>query len=186
MFLEFGGDGFVAGVDGDGAFPSGNSFGASAKFQLDLGEVVVDDGIFDFVFGIALGVFFKKLNGALEVGEGEVGFAKFVLDPAEAVLIGAVVGFEVDGFADQLGGFGQNAPETRPSKQFRIGVQKTFGGHKIKAGGGMEDGEQVLDPVIEVDALNLWYGRKKKLQGVSIGQVWKPAAQPGSAAPSPV
>ena len=64
MFLEFGGDGFVAGVDGDGAFPSGNSFGASAKFQLDLGEVVVDDGIFDFVFGIALGVFFKKLNGA--------------------------------------------------------------------------------------------------------------------------
>ena len=30
--------------------------------------------------------------------------------------------------------------------------------------------------------VNLWYGRKKKLQGVSIGQVWKPAAQPGSAA----
>ncbi|PXW95906.1 preprotein translocase subunit SecD [Sphaerotilus hippei] len=28
--------------------------------------------------------------------------------------------------------------------------------------------------------VNLWYGRKKKLQGVSIGQVWKPAAQPGS------
>ncbi|KDB52177.1 preprotein translocase subunit SecD [Sphaerotilus natans subsp. natans DSM 6575] len=29
--------------------------------------------------------------------------------------------------------------------------------------------------------VNLWYGRKKKLQGVSIGQVWKPAAQPGPA-----
>ena len=28
--------------------------------------------------------------------------------------------------------------------------------------------------------VNLWYGRKKKLQGVSIGQVWKPASQPGS------
>ena len=33
--------------------------------------------------------------------------------------------------------------------------------------------------------VNLWYGRKKKLQGVSIGQVWKPAAQPGSAAAAP-
>mgnify|MGYP003584273080 CR=1 FL=1 len=32
---------------------------------------------------------------------------------------------------------------------------------------------------------NLWYGRKKKLQGVSIGQVWKPAAQPGSADAAP-
>jgi preprotein translocase subunit SecD len=29
--------------------------------------------------------------------------------------------------------------------------------------------------------VNLWYGRKKKLQGVSIGQVWKPAPLPGSA-----
>ncbi len=28
--------------------------------------------------------------------------------------------------------------------------------------------------------VNLWYGRKKKLAKVSIGQVWKPAAQPGS------
>ncbi|HET9976643.1 MAG TPA: protein translocase subunit SecD [Burkholderiaceae bacterium] len=27
--------------------------------------------------------------------------------------------------------------------------------------------------------VNLWYGRQKKLKGVSIGQVWKPAAQPG-------
>jgi preprotein translocase subunit SecD len=26
--------------------------------------------------------------------------------------------------------------------------------------------------------VNLWYGRQKKLKGVSIGQVWKPAAQP--------
>ena len=33
--------------------------------------------------------------------------------------------------------------------------------------------------------VNLWYGRKKKLQGVSIGQVWKPAAQPGSADAAP-
>ena len=32
--------------------------------------------------------------------------------------------------------------------------------------------------------VNLWYGRKKKLQGVSIGQVWKPAAQPGAATPA--
>ncbi len=29
---------------------------------------------------------------------------------------------------------------------------------------------------------NLWYGRKKKLQKVSIGQVWKPAAEPGTPA----
>jgi preprotein translocase subunit SecD len=29
--------------------------------------------------------------------------------------------------------------------------------------------------------VNLWYGGKKKLPGVSIGQVWKPAPQPGSA-----
>jgi preprotein translocase subunit SecD len=28
--------------------------------------------------------------------------------------------------------------------------------------------------------VNLWYGRQKKLQGVSIGQVWKPAATPGT------
>jgi preprotein translocase subunit SecD len=28
--------------------------------------------------------------------------------------------------------------------------------------------------------VNLWYGRQKKLKGVSIGQVWKPAAEPGS------
>ncbi|MEY4414317.1 MAG: preprotein translocase subunit SecD [Pseudomonadota bacterium] len=27
--------------------------------------------------------------------------------------------------------------------------------------------------------VNLWYGRQKKLKGVSIGQVWKPAATPG-------
>ena len=33
--------------------------------------------------------------------------------------------------------------------------------------------------------VNLWYGRKKKLQGVSIGQVWKPAAQPGPADAAP-
>jgi preprotein translocase subunit SecD len=26
--------------------------------------------------------------------------------------------------------------------------------------------------------VNLWYGRQKKLKGVSIGQVWKPAAEP--------
>lgn len=35
---------------------------------------------------------------------------------------------------EQLGGFGQNAPETRPSRQFRFGIQKAFGGHKLKAG----------------------------------------------------
>jgi preprotein translocase subunit SecD len=29
--------------------------------------------------------------------------------------------------------------------------------------------------------VNLWYGRQKKLKGVSIGQVWKPAAVPGAA-----
>jgi preprotein translocase subunit SecD len=28
--------------------------------------------------------------------------------------------------------------------------------------------------------VNLWYGRQKKLKGVSIGQVWKPAAQPAA------
>jgi preprotein translocase subunit SecD len=28
--------------------------------------------------------------------------------------------------------------------------------------------------------VNLWYGRQKKLKSVSIGQVWKPAAQPGT------
>jgi len=28
--------------------------------------------------------------------------------------------------------------------------------------------------------VNLWYGRQKKLKGVSIGQVWKPAVQPGT------
>ncbi len=28
--------------------------------------------------------------------------------------------------------------------------------------------------------VNFWYGRQKKLKSVSIGQVWKPAAQPGS------
>ncbi|GAP35471.1 protein translocase subunit SecD [Piscinibacter sakaiensis] len=32
--------------------------------------------------------------------------------------------------------------------------------------------------------VNLWYGRKKKLKSVSIGQVWKPAAAAGAAAPS--
>jgi preprotein translocase subunit SecD len=30
--------------------------------------------------------------------------------------------------------------------------------------------------------VNLWYGRQKKLKSVSIGQVWKPAAQPGAEA----
>ena len=29
--------------------------------------------------------------------------------------------------------------------------------------------------------VNLWYGRQKKLKSVSIGQVWKPAATPGTA-----
>jgi preprotein translocase subunit SecD len=28
--------------------------------------------------------------------------------------------------------------------------------------------------------VNLWYGGKKKLKSVSIGQVWKPAAEPGT------
>lgn len=28
--------------------------------------------------------------------------------------------------------------------------------------------------------VNLWYGRQKKLKSVSIGQVWRPAAEPGS------
>jgi preprotein translocase subunit SecD len=32
--------------------------------------------------------------------------------------------------------------------------------------------------------VNFWYGGKKKLQGVSIGQVWKPAARPGTDSPS--
>jgi len=35
---------------------------------------------------------------------------------------------------EQLGGFGQNAPETRPTKQFRIGAQHTFAGHTVKGG----------------------------------------------------
>jgi preprotein translocase subunit SecD len=26
--------------------------------------------------------------------------------------------------------------------------------------------------------VNLWYGRKKRLKGISIGQVWKPAPSP--------
>ncbi|MFZ5544817.1 MAG: protein translocase subunit SecD [Pseudomonadota bacterium] len=30
--------------------------------------------------------------------------------------------------------------------------------------------------------VNLWYGRKKKLKSVAIGQVWKPAAEPGAKA----
>jgi preprotein translocase subunit SecD len=29
--------------------------------------------------------------------------------------------------------------------------------------------------------VNLWYGRKKRLQSVSIGQVWKPSATPAKA-----
>ena len=33
--------------------------------------------------------------------------------------------------------------------------------------------------------VNFWYGRQKKLKGVSIGQVWKPAASPGTAVQSP-
>ena len=28
--------------------------------------------------------------------------------------------------------------------------------------------------------VNLWYGRQKKLKSVSIGQVWTPAAAPGT------
>jgi preprotein translocase subunit SecD len=30
--------------------------------------------------------------------------------------------------------------------------------------------------------VNLWYGRKKKLKGVSIGQVWRPDIAPGAKA----
>ena len=30
--------------------------------------------------------------------------------------------------------------------------------------------------------VNLWYGRQKRLKSVSIGQVWKPTADPGAAA----
>ncbi len=33
--------------------------------------------------------------------------------------------------------------------------------------------------------VNLWYGGKKKLKSVSIGQIWKPAAEPGAAMASP-
>jgi preprotein translocase subunit SecD len=32
--------------------------------------------------------------------------------------------------------------------------------------------------------VNFWYGRQKRLKSVSIGQIWKPAAEPGSAAGS--
>jgi len=35
---------------------------------------------------------------------------------------------------EQLGGFGQNAPETRPTSQFRISAARAFSGHKIKGG----------------------------------------------------
>jgi hypothetical protein len=35
---------------------------------------------------------------------------------------------------EQLGGFGQNAPETRPTTQFRIGAQRQISMHKLKAG----------------------------------------------------
>jgi len=28
--------------------------------------------------------------------------------------------------------------------------------------------------------VNLWYGRQKKLKGVSIGQVWKPGTEAGA------
>lgn len=35
---------------------------------------------------------------------------------------------------EQLGGFGQNAPETRPGTQFRIGVQRQVSVHKLKGG----------------------------------------------------
>ena len=34
--------------------------------------------------------------------------------------------------------------------------------------------------------VNLWYGRQKKLKSLSVGQVWKPAAEPGSASPDGV
>jgi len=30
--------------------------------------------------------------------------------------------------------------------------------------------------------VNLWYGRKKKLKSVSIGQVWRPGAEAGKSA----
>jgi preprotein translocase subunit SecD len=33
--------------------------------------------------------------------------------------------------------------------------------------------------------VNLWYGRQKRLQKVSIGQVWRPAPEPGSAVATP-
>jgi len=33
--------------------------------------------------------------------------------------------------------------------------------------------------------VNLWYGRQKRLQKVSIGQVWKPTPEPGSAVAAP-
>ncbi|HEY1089799.1 MAG TPA: protein translocase subunit SecD, partial [Burkholderiaceae bacterium] len=29
--------------------------------------------------------------------------------------------------------------------------------------------------------VNLWYGQKKKLKSLAIGQIWKPAAAPGKA-----
>jgi preprotein translocase subunit SecD len=29
--------------------------------------------------------------------------------------------------------------------------------------------------------VNLWYGRQKRLKGVSIGQVWRPDAEPAAA-----
>jgi preprotein translocase subunit SecD len=32
--------------------------------------------------------------------------------------------------------------------------------------------------------VNLWYGRQKKLKGVSIGQVWKPGTAPAATEPS--
>jgi preprotein translocase subunit SecD len=33
--------------------------------------------------------------------------------------------------------------------------------------------------------VNLWYGRQKRLKAVSIGQIWKPAATPGTPGPTP-
>jgi preprotein translocase subunit SecD len=33
--------------------------------------------------------------------------------------------------------------------------------------------------------VNLWYGRQKKLKSVSIGQVWRPDAQPPATRPQP-
>jgi hypothetical protein len=35
---------------------------------------------------------------------------------------------------EQLGGFGQNLPETRPTTAFRISAQKQIAGHKVKGG----------------------------------------------------